>query len=514
MEANAAREIYAIIKEDPYFQQHPDQCGLYDGDDFLGRPVVWALKKGTSRKTLVFSGHYDCVGLENYGDLAPLALDPDALMAAMAQKTDLPADVAADLKSGDYLFGRGSGDMKSGDALNLQALLEYEPGALNILLTAVSDEENLSAGARQAVRLYEKLAQDFDLDYTFAVVSEGNHLRPDEPQGVYCGSEGKVMPVVVARGLLAHGSYAMEGLNSATIIARVADLVELAPELVSIDKGVNTQPPAVQLIRDMKFLYDVSLPEYSACAFNLTFFQSDKPLDMIETIRGMCETALRQSIDKYTSVYKQLAAKGLLKPELMQSFQPQAILSHDLEALAAQRPGYAAFKVKLKEELDAAVLAGETLQTATMRYLQRMMDFAAVPAATIVIGVAPPYYPAVQSDYLGPEGRVIVDTLVAALAEVGLAAKAHSYAVAMTDLSYMSCADPAGAEAVMANIPMRGPAYDVSFEAVAKISMPTVMIGPVSLGLHQSGERVYLPDLRENVPTVFRTLIRLLNQDA
>lgn len=513
MELAVAREIVDILAGDPYFKAHPDHYGAWDGGDLLGRPVVWALKKGSGLKTLVLSGHYDAVGIDNYGSLARLACDPDALMEALRADPGLAADIRADLESGDWLFARGAADMKAGLALNLEALLDYEPGSLNILMTAVSDEENLSAGARQAAGLYAQLAGRFGLEYALGVVGESNarKVSAGEAHPLINGSVGKIMPVVVARGHLAHAARCLSGLNSATLVARIADKVELNLDLVSQDKGVSTHPPSVQILRDMKVLYDVSMPEHSACAFNLTFLQSSDPLVMLEAIRGLCQQALEEGVSKYRAAYGAMADRGLLPREDMLDFAPAVYLSGEVEAMVAQKPGYEAFRQDLSHRLEQAVVRKEdTLQGATMKYLQALITFAGLPPATAVVGIAPPYYPAVNNDYLGPEASMVSQALVEALAPLGVRAQAVSYSQGMTDLSYMSCANPIAAMGVMDNIPLRGPVYDTDFNTIASIGIPTMLIGPAGKCIHQAGERVYLPDVRHNIPRVFRQLIALL----
>ena len=57
-----------------------------------------------------------------------------------------------DLKSGDYLFGRGTMDMKMGLALHLHLLeiASSEKWPINLMLLTVPDEEVNSAGMRAA----------------------------------------------------------------------------------------------------------------------------------------------------------------------------------------------------------------------------------------------------------------------------------------------------------------------------------------------------------------------------
>jgi hypothetical protein len=62
--------------------------------------------------TVVLTGHFDTVHIEAYGDLRPLALDPErpapALLAHLADAADASGSLArADLASGRFLPGRG-----------------------------------------------------------------------------------------------------------------------------------------------------------------------------------------------------------------------------------------------------------------------------------------------------------------------------------------------------------------------------------------------------------------------
>ena len=86
MEENMAERIAAYFREDSYLSAHPDHWGLAETNDFLGRRVVWALKEGTSRKTLILTGHYDAVEIDCYGELKPLALKPEALREEMLRQ--------------------------------------------------------------------------------------------------------------------------------------------------------------------------------------------------------------------------------------------------------------------------------------------------------------------------------------------------------------------------------------------------------------------------------------------
>ncbi len=89
------------------------------GGPYRGKAVLM-LVRGTGPDTLVLTGHFDTVETESYGALRPLALDPDALLPALIEvlagepRSDANARALADLRSGNYLPGRGLLDMKAG----------------------------------------------------------------------------------------------------------------------------------------------------------------------------------------------------------------------------------------------------------------------------------------------------------------------------------------------------------------------------------------------------------------
>lgn len=78
-------------------------------------------EKEPNGKTLLFHGHTDTVGLEGYGALENYACDPEQLIQRL-EDVELPEEVRKDLRSGDYMFGRGTCDMKDGDAVFLGIL--------------------------------------------------------------------------------------------------------------------------------------------------------------------------------------------------------------------------------------------------------------------------------------------------------------------------------------------------------------------------------------------------------
>ncbi|MBR6637017.1 MAG: hypothetical protein IKK97_06160, partial [Phascolarctobacterium sp.] len=108
-----------LLQGMPYFKEHPENCGAFAAaDDCFGRSTIYGLVLGKSKKTVVFMGHHDVVSTEVYGALENVACEPEFLEQKLAS-VDLPEEASLDLGSGEWLWGRGTCDMKGGTAAQL-----------------------------------------------------------------------------------------------------------------------------------------------------------------------------------------------------------------------------------------------------------------------------------------------------------------------------------------------------------------------------------------------------------
>jgi arginine utilization protein RocB len=512
MEIAVADKILETIREDAYFKAHPDLCGAYQGGDALGRPVVWALKKGSGSRTLIISGHYDCVEIESYGSLKKHALDPDRLKELMLAEPGEDPQLNMDLQSADWVFGRGTADMKGGLAAGLYAFLNYAGGDINVLFTAVSDEENLSAGARQAVSLYAELKERYGLDYILCVICEPSGRNPDEdePFRLVGGCPGKILPVVLAKGRLAHSCYVLNGLNSALILAEIIRNVELSTDFLSIDCGVSTQPPAAQVARDLKDHYDVSLPEYSAAAFNMTFLCRTDPMDFFEKLKGVCRESLDAVLARYNSVFEEMENRGFVSADVRSNLKPTVMTVQELKNLVLNgKDGYGEFEENLSKRASLELAQGKTMQEVSIAYIKQLVEFSGITSPAVVIGIAPPYYPAVSNHYLDTDIRPFLSRVEENLmTRHGLRVAGLPYSQGMTDMSYMSCVNPESVRQVMDNMGLPFGLYSIDDVKLAELNTPTLLIGPAGRGIHQSGERVYLPDVEKHIPTILEEIMR------
>src|SRR5690625_2434744 len=122
-----------------YFRENESNIKLFDaGKKRNAFTALYKIEKNAD--TVVLISHFDSVGVEEYGQLQELAFNPEKLTQAFQENPELlTPDAKEDLNTGEYLFGRGTMDMKMGLTLHMhiieQAISEAWP--VNILLVTV-----------------------------------------------------------------------------------------------------------------------------------------------------------------------------------------------------------------------------------------------------------------------------------------------------------------------------------------------------------------------------------------
>ncbi len=256
------------------------------------------------RETVVLTGHYDTVSTRDYGDLAGLATDPEALAPALLARltaiASTPAEVRAkaDLASGTFLPGRGLLDMKAGLAAGIVAAERFAAAGRhgNILFLAVPDEEAASAGARRAAPELGTIASAHDLDLVAAVNLDAiaDDRDGDDGRVVALGTIGKLLPTAFVVGLPTHAGYPQAGVNAAVLAAAIAARIEWAPELTDLAEGPGT-PPSLLSLRDGKPGYDVTTPGTAFAAFNVLTV-SRTPGEVLDAFDALCREAVTRTL--------------------------------------------------------------------------------------------------------------------------------------------------------------------------------------------------------------------------
>lgn len=509
MEVALGQKIHRMIARRPYFKENPGLCGM-ETEDFLGRPLVWALRRGRSNKTVILSGHYDAVEIDCYGELKEFALRPEALKARFKELGLEDEDLRRALDDDHWLFGRGAADMKAGIAINLHTLLTLEDPEATVLFTAVYDEENISAGARSQMPLLRTLKERFGLDYAVCLITEPQIGGLDyNAFEVYNGGAGKLLPTILARGKLAHTAQTVEGLDAATMIAAVVRDVDLNPDLVTEDLGMMAQPPATLIMKDLKTTYDVSLPEYAAASINVLFLGRSAAPDLMKKVQDICISSFESLIDRHRKAFDNALAGGLVDEEKRPALKPTVLSLKELEERVRKvREDFDQFRGSLEEDLAEKVRKGKiTLQDCGIAYMREMARASLIEEPFLAVGLVPPYHPAVCNEYIPKDISPFLEVIATEAKSRGLRPVVQPYLSAMADISYMSCLDPGPEKALMENMAVPSSLYSIPFDAMAELNIPSFNLGPRCRDCHQWTERVYMPDVTDTVPAMVRGII-------
>ncbi len=515
----AAAYVHQFFAALPYFAAHPQQFGAQPvAEDPHGRSVAWGLVRGQGPRTVVLLHHLDVVEIEDFGPLKELAFQPQALEQALRQNADgLPPQARDDLLSGEYLFGRGTADMKGGGAIELaimQAASQEAELAGNLLLLAVPDEENLSAGARAAAALMAELKARYGLEYVLMINAEP-HQRKQPGVGVLSGgSIGKIMPFVYVRGILAHAGKSPEGFNPLGVLGDVVRRTEMSLEFTEVQAAVGemTPPPTWLMLRDSKAVYDVSMPLSAfGCLSVLTL--TNRPQAILHQLQEVCRLAAAEAsaqANRAADAFHQATNR----PRRSQAWQAQVRTFEQFLSRQPANEGFEALYQEANGQMLAALQRGEqSTAAATWAFLDRLTQAAGEHQPLVIVGFLPPFYPSVS--YLDrPEYTTFIQRLWHTLdafsqAHWGEPYELEAYFTGISDLSYSSLNGAQQVEqAIARNMPLYGGYYSVPFQQISEISMPCLNIGPWGKDFHKLTERVHQADLFERTPQLILLAIR------
>lgn len=507
----------------PYFKNTPGSYGTYPiENDTYNRAVSYAFLKGQGNDTIVFVHHNDTVGVEDFKLLKNYAFSPDDLRDQLIKiKNTLNESTRKDIEDDTFLFGRGVCDMKGGGSIQIALLKRYsqlENFKGNIVLIAVPDEENLSAGMRAAVKLLSDLQDEHNLVYKLMINAEP-HERKNSKVGVFSeGSVGKIMPFVYVRGYLAHAGKVFEGLNPIHVMSKIVSSTELNMDFSDVVGDEAAPPPTWLYLKDSKEQYDVSMPlSVKGCFSILTLNQT--PQSVLQHVKVLCEQSFDEVIDDMNNSYrrfakaKKLPLKYLLWERKVVCFQElyqeaEAAYGEKFREEYAKKMGELAYRLK-NDELTMIECNFELVEF-TYGYIDDLMP-------RIVYGLIPPYYPNVANLFiedLDPEVANLSKNLNEyTQKEFDQEYMTEYFYTGISDLSYTNI-DVYDSDniytALKDSMPLLGHVYDVPVKLIEKISMPCINIGPWGKDLHKLTERVNKEDLYVRTPRIINKAVSLI----
>jgi len=465
-----------------------------------GRHCVAMLLRGQGTRTLVLTGHFDTVTVADYGDLAPLATDPEllapALMTRLRQSTGSPAEALAliDLQSGGFLPGRGLLDMKAGLAAGLAVCETFaDSDAGNLLFLAVPDEEVNSVGARAAAPALSSIAEKHGLDLVGAVNLDAiaDDGAGEVGQAIALGTIGKLLPFAFVVGRSTHAGFPLAGLNAAVLAGAIAVEVEWAPELT--DPSAGSTPPSLLSLRDGKAGYDVTTPGTAFAAFNVLTVARG-PEKVLAAFDALCARGAARALAALAT--RSPAANLALDVPLIR------FSALDAQVLAASPAAHAAARADLPPDAPLPELC--RIVTA------RLWQASGLSGPAVVTGFGSiPYLPTQLSDR--PEAHHLHAAAARAADEIGAlhgtAIRLAPVFAGISDMSFLGEADESGLSAVAAETPVWGGA--IAWPEKGGIAgLPIVNAGPWGRDYHTPLERMHIRYGFEVLPDLIDKLSR------
>lgn len=473
-----------------------------------------ALVRGEGPETVLLTGHFDTVAFEDYGDLAALATDPEALVPALIEKLAQPATGAeararADLTSGEFLPGRGLLDMKAGLAAGLAALETFAARPKrrgNLLFVAVPDEEVNSIGARALAKAIPSIEREHGLSLAAVINLDciGDDGDGAAARAIAEGSVGKLLLTAFAVGQQSHASHPYQGYNAGAIAAALAARMEWAPELADGAEGQPGIPPTLLSLKDSKEQYDVTTPASVFATWN-ALSMGREATEAMRRFREIAEDEMRRLGRDLQARRQAVAPHGEDLPPVV-VMEAQALLAE-----VAMRP---AALQRLAAFAEEAAESGLSLADQNRRVTEAAWLLSGRRGPAVVLGFGSLPYPAVHLSQAPGAARLRTAGRAGA-AEVqrlsGMSIRMTSFFPGISDMSFLGETEAADVPFIAANTP----AWRSGVRWGGEIArLPTVNIGPWGRDFHTPLERLHAPYAFEVLPLLIGEVSRRFLEGA
>lgn len=500
-EIEFSTRILKKILEIKYFKENSSQINFFDAGK--GRNTVTAFyDSGVTKKTIVLISHFDTVHTEEFGGgLEDLAFRPRELTEAFkARLDDLPVDAQDDLLSEEYLFGRGTMDMKMGLVLHLHLLekASIEKWPINLILVTVPDEEVNSAGMRAAVSGLIELREQYELNYHLFLNSEPSFSqKPQDPNYyIYSGTIGKIMPSALFYGRETHAGEPLNGLTGHYMASYLTKAMEFNRDFVEEAYGEKTPLPICLQEIDLKDDYSAQTSCHSAALYNV-FVMRQNAEDIMSIFKKTAEQAMADCSTDYKSICER---EGVQPIGDIQVLEYQGLLEY-----AVNKIGKSAV-----DEIMENVLADSTQdeRKMSMRICDNLMAHCQELAPLTILFYAPPYYPAINSSDNELVQEKIALTQQLLKNQFNIEAHQVHYFNGISDLSYVNYdARDSGWHAFKDNTPVWGDTYSIPFNKMQELQAPVLNVGPFGKDAHKLTERLHKNSAFKYTPFVLDKLI-------
>ncbi|NCB41638.1 MAG: M20/M25/M40 family metallo-hydrolase [Clostridia bacterium] len=522
-ETAAAKYVYDYYANLEYFKRNPDYIKMFKTiDDSPERHSTYAFIKGTkgkSNKTVIMIGHVDTVGVDDYGILKDFAFDADALPSKFLEM-NISDVVNEDIQSGDFMFGRGALDMKSGVAGHM-VIMKYfaeHPEELNgnLLAIAECDEEDMSKGIISALDEIVNLKSKEGFDYVACINADysTNYNPGDENRYIYYGCIGKTLPTFVAFGKEAHVGQSFAALDPNLLIAEITRRMSLNTDLCDIAYGEVTVPPISLKQTDTKVGYTVQTALVAMGYYNF-FTHAMNPGQVLDKSKKVAEAAFDDIIEYLNVQYKKFCELSKVSFTPLPWKKRVYTWKEFYEYLAATAgEEFVNHMDRFGKELHESD-PGMDLRQYGFTMCQEAWKWSKDKSPAIVVFFGSLYSANIEMTGKTEKEKALmqaVETAVGIVApEAGRQIKTRMFYPYIADSSFMAVGgDPSTVDILNDNMPSTKYKYKHDIEKIMQIDVPVVNIGTFGRDGHMITERVDMKQTFENVPNISYETIKAL----
>lgn len=510
-EVSGAYKIQELLYEIPYFKENKDNVKLIPlEDDPFGRFIVTAYldMNPNCQDTVILTGHYDVVDLEEYGHLMDKAYNVEEITKCINQMP-LDEDSRKDFESGEWLFGRGTADMKYGHALCIELLRHFsEEGGIKgkLLYVAVCGEETNSEGMLRAVTFFNEFAAEKNLKYSAFLLTECYMMDDqanDTNRYIHYGASGKIMPMYFFVGEATHAGEPFLGFSPHLIATEVYKEMELNSDFCQQNHGQTTPPPVCLKYQDLKNTYSVSTPLYSAAYYNIVTINMN-PEEVMNKLVGIGQRAfenalkfMKEKADKFEEIIGERPVTYSVTPCVKTFYDIYSEVKKDFNGdLDDYIKKYA---VKLSEEKFE-------LQDISIKIVKKVYELYKDKRPMVIVSIIPPYYPDVYMDKNEKDAHHLLncveDIIQYAKDEYDETLKMKDYFMGISDMCYTNLAKDMNFDKLFENLVGINMIYQFPIKDLKKFSVPGIVLGGYGKDFHKHTERLHkgynfniLPDL-------------------
>lgn len=518
--------IYDYLKQIPYYQDKPGYLKKFPlaDNDSLNRNNIVALIKGEkteSKRTLMYLSHMDTVDTGEYGDLEEFCCEPEKLMEKLSTR-DLDDEVRSELESGEWLFGRGTADMKSGIALEMQLIKEFSEKANqfsgNILMVITVNEEADSLGMLNAAGPITKMAEKEELDFIGGINTDFvSQLAENDYDNRYMfmGSLGKVLVAVYVVGKGSHMGQVFQGFDVNLLLSKLTEKIDNNVELADNFNGMVTNPPISLKQTDLKNEYNGQLPFQGFAYYNFLNYQRGAE-EIVYLMKEILEESFGESVEQINDQYRKycdLTDEDYNPAEL----EPRVFTYRELYDLVNDKYNVETLKKKLEATHRDAKEETMDLRIHSLKIVQKLWNLSELGGPAAILFLVPPYYPS-HNPVIGDEKMKEFNKSIEAIIEEEDKEIERYNLVKKDFFPYLSDAcftvyqeGENDRKSLERNMPYWERGWNIDIDAVKKLNIPVIDMGVHGKDAHKFLERVHVPYAINTLPGLIeRATLKLL----